>query len=90
MSFYPSVQVAANDNGIPYDVVYDNSGPLNQVLYEGAAYPGTSNASGQAKWRIKKFLYDANNQIYGWRWADGSTAFDKDWTLRTGYTYASL
>ncbi len=90
MTFYPAMSVASFDNGIPYDAVYDNSGPSNQPLYEGSAIPGTADTVGVLRWRIKKFFYDGNGQIAGWRWANGTTDFIFDWTLRAGYTYASL
>lgn len=90
MAFTPAVSVGTYDMGNPLDVVLDNSGPGNQALYEGSAYPGTSNGAGVAKWRIRKFLFDSNSQVYGWRWADATTEFTKDWTQRASYSYASL
>lgn len=90
MTFSPSMSVGALDYGNPFDVVLDNTGPSNQVLYEAAAYPGTADTVGVAQWRIKKFFFDGNNQVTGWRWANASIAFDKDWTLRSTYTYAAL
>lgn len=90
MAFTPAVSVGTYDMGNPLDVVLDNTGPNNQALYEGSAYPGTLNSAGVAKWRIRKFLFDSNNKVYGWRWADSSTEFIKDWTLRSSYYYAPL
>ena len=87
---YPAMNIMAQDGGNPFDLVLDNSGPSNQALYEGSALPGTSTGSGVARWRIRKFFFDAGDRVMGWRWADGSLDFAKDWTLRATYTYASL
>ena len=89
-TFYPSVSVGTMDMGNPLDLVLDNSGPNNQALYEGTAYPATAVTSGTALWKIRKFFFDSNNLVMGWRWADGSTEFNKDWSLRTTYTYEAL
>lgn len=90
MSFSNALPVATYDHGNPYDVVLDNSGPNNQVLYEGTAYPGTLDTVGTAQWRIRKFFFDVNGLVTGWRWANSSNNLDKDWTLRATYTYLSL
>ena len=90
MSFSPSVAVGSFDYGNPFDVVLDNTGPSNQALYEGTAYPGTSTGSGVARWRIRKFFFDNNDVVQGWRWADSTTEMIKDWTLRASYTYTAL
>lgn len=82
--------VSAFDYGVPLDKVFDNTGPNNQALYEGTAQPGTATSAGTAKWAIRKFFYDSNNILQGWRWADGEFKFNKDWSLRAGYTYTSF
>ena len=86
----PRFAVAGKDYGIPFDMVTDNSGPGNQPLFEGTAEPGTLDTAGTAKWRIRKFFYDSNNILMGWRWANGRDAFENDWTLRASQTYTSL
>lgn len=90
MAFSPTMGVTAYDGGNPFDVVLDNSGPNNQTLYEGTAYPGTSTGAGVAQWRVRKFFFDGNDNVQGWRWANGSTAFNVAWTDRTTQTYTSL
>jgi hypothetical protein len=90
MSFSPTMGVTAYDGGSPFDFVFDNIGPNNQPLYEGASYPGTVDTVGVLQWRIRKFFFDGNGQVSGWRWANASTAFQFDWTLRATYTYTSL
>jgi glutathione peroxidase-family protein len=90
MTFYPAQSVASQDYGVPFDYVFDNTGSGNQPLYEGSAYPGTATTAGVIRWRIRKFFFDVNGNISGWRWADGSTEFKFDWSARTGYTYAAF
>jgi len=90
MTFYNAQAGAAQDYGNPFDVVYDNSAVLDQALYEGSAQPGTLTSVNVAQWRIRKFFYDANNNCCGWRWADGTTAFTKDWSKRATYTYTAF
>lgn len=87
--FVPNLLVGAWSNGNPYDVVLDNSATGNQLLYEGTAHPGTASSAGTAKWRIRKFFYDSNSDLQGWRWADSTTEFTKDWSLRATYTYTA-
>lgn len=86
----PTVIVSAQDFGSPFDSVFDNSGPNNQVLYQGDTYPGKANDGATPLWRIRKFFFDSNDLVKGWRWAGGSTSFDKLWTDRASYTYEAL
>lgn len=88
MAFTPSLQVGSFDYGNPFDVVLDNSGPNNQALYEGTAHPGTLVSVTQ--WRIRKFFFDGNGNVQGWRWANGSTDFSYEWDERQNYDYASF
>ena len=79
----------SRDYGSPFIMNLDNSGGLSgtEILYQGEAEPGTANAT--AKWRIKKFTYDAGtNNIATVRWASGTDFFDKVWDNRATYTYA--
>jgi len=55
-------------------------------------YIGECDAKNQNKflsavWRIKKIIYDANNNILAITWADGTMEFDKVWSDRATYTY---
>lgn len=90
MTYFPSQSVTSYDGGSPFDVVMDNSGPNNAILYEGTSYPGTADTVGVLRWRIRKFFYDGNNMISGWRWADGTTEMSKDWSQRSFYSYVAL
>jgi len=68
------------------------------VLKQRIAYSGTSAQyigyadpsvkETQALWLIVKLSYDGSGLMIEKDFADGSKAFDKIWTERTGYTYA--
>ena len=55
------------------------------LIYLGEAPPGSLSSDG--KWRIRKFVYVANN-LTEVQWADGDGNFDKVWDDRATYTYA--
>jgi len=81
--------VVARDYGNPFKMRMDNTGGVSgvEVLYLGEAEPGY--ATNVAKWRIKKFTYDAGtNNVAEVNWASGNDNFDKVWDNRTQYSYS--
>lgn len=79
----------ARDYGSPFIMRMDNTGGASgtEVLYLGEAEPGT--ATSAAKWRIKKFTYDAGtNNVSQIDWADGNDNFDNIWTNRANLSYS--
>jgi len=79
--------VKAYDEGSPFTQIIDNNGAGDPV-YIGEADPGTSSGSGVTRWRIKKITYDATPSVTNVQWASGNRKFDKDWSIRTSYTYS--
>ncbi len=65
--------------------LFDYAGGSN-IVYHGIAHPGT--LVSEAHWQIKKFTYDANNNITNIQWAEGVSTNDKKWSDRTTYTYS--
>ena len=63
-------------------IEYDSS---QNPLYIGEARPNT--AKSDAGWRIKKIIYDANNNPIDVAWASGDQKFDKIWNSRGHYAY---
>ena len=62
---------------------YDGNG---NILYYGIAVPGSLDS--EAKWKIYKYTYNASGKMSKTRLAQGETAFNKVWDLRTTYTYS--
>ena len=79
--------VKAYDEGSPFTLIMELDGNDNPV-YVGEADPGTSSNAGTAKWRIKKITYSAGQGVTNVQWASGDRKFNKDWSLRTSYTYS--
>lgn len=79
----------SRDYGSPFKSRLDNSGGLSgtEILYLGEAEPATATSS--ARWRIKKFTYDAGtNNVNAIDYASGNDFFDKIWDNRTTYVYS--
>lgn len=66
-------------NSSSYALRYDEGATYT---YIGEAAPGTS--EGAVLWRIKR-LTNSNNTI---TWADGTSAFTKEWDERASYSYS--
>lgn len=73
--------VAAGD----YTKAYARAANGN-LTYEGWAQPGSATAD--PAWKIRKFTYDAQNNILTETWADGNTNFDNVWDDRAVPTYS--
>ena len=58
----------------------------NNPIYLGEAAMGT--ASNEAKFRIRKLTYDANNNVTAIKWASGSPRYAFVWNDRATYTYS--
>jgi len=56
------------------------------IEYMAYATPGTAEAD--AKWFIKKLIYDVNGFVTDELFANGNASFDKKWTLRASYSYS--
>lgn len=54
------------------------------VLYKGEANPGSSETA--AVWRIRKITLREDGDVEV-SWAEGTSSFDKTWSLRETYTY---
>lgn len=54
------------------------------TIYKAEAAPGTPEAS--ALWRIRKLIIASDDDVTE-LWAGGTASFDKQWILRTTYTY---
>jgi len=46
------------------------------------------NATGDAKWQIKKITYDVDGNPTDIQWADGTAEFVKVWDNRATYSYS--
>ncbi len=69
-----------------YQQVFDYAGTIvGTPIYVGWAVPGV--ATSAAKWKIRKFTYDANNQITNIQWANGDVGFNAIWDNRASLTY---
>ena len=70
-----------------YQQIFDyQGGTSGQPIYVGWATVGASQNS--PVWKIRKFTYDANNQILKIQFANGDVGFKSVWANRTGYTYS--
>lgn len=56
-----------------------------QVEYHCVADPGTTTS--QAKWQIRKFIYNSSNLVSEIHWAEGTDAFDKICSNYSTYSY---
>lgn len=54
-------------------------------LYLGYAAPGSG--SDAAVWQIRKYTYDANNNVTLVQFAGGTNEFARVWDNRAGYSY---
>jgi len=70
-----------------YQQVFDyQGGTSGQPIYVGWSTPGV--ATSAQKWKIRKFTYDANNQITNIQFAQGDVGFNFIWDNRTSYVYS--
>lgn len=79
----------ARDYGSPFKMRMDNTGGNSgtEILYLGEAEPGT--ATSAARWRIKKFTYQAGTDLVTQiDWASGNDFFNKVWDDRATYAYS--
>jgi hypothetical protein len=58
----------------------------NYIEYIGWAQPGV--VESDPEWLIAKLIYNGSNFATDWLIADGSTNFDKAWSLRATYEYS--
>ena len=56
------------------------------LIYYGLAESGSG--TNEAKWRIRKYIYDANGNLTQINWADGVDTFTKIWNDRYSYSYS--
>ena len=69
-----------------FQQIFDyQGGSSGQPIYVGWATPGVQVTD--AKWKIRKFTYDANNQITNIQFSNGDVGFNGVWANRTGYNY---
>ena len=64
---------------------YDSN---DNIEYIGEALAGNLTNTSSAIWRIKKLVYDVNENITSVAWADGNTNFDNIWNNRASLTYS--
>lgn len=70
----------------PYQQVFDYvGGTTGQPIYIGWAAAGT--LTSESKWLIRKFTYDANNQILNIQYANKAVSFVSKWDDRATLTY---
>ena len=60
-------------------------GTSGQPIYVGWATPGV--ATSDAKWKIRKFTYDGNNQLTNIQFANGDVGFNAKWDDRASIAY---
>ncbi len=58
----------------------------NNPEYLGKASPGSG--TDQTEWRIRKLIYNTNDQWLATLFAQGDTKFNKVWDQRETYTYS--
>lgn len=68
----------------PYQQILDYQGG-SLVVYVGWSTPGV--ATSDAKWKIRKFTYDGNNNVTQIRYAGKDVGFNQIWDNRTTLTY---
>jgi YD repeat-containing protein len=64
-------------------LAYDSNGKL---IYQGLAKPGSSKSA--AVWQIRKFTYDADQNLTDIQWADGDLEFNNIWDDRATLSYS--
>lgn len=77
------------------EMLGETAGTLKQrISYVGATsyieYVGEAQSdakTSELKWRIKKMVYDANNNLLEINWCEGTTGFKYSWDLRATYNY---
>ena len=57
----------------------------NNPIFIGEAKPGSEKSSDS--WRIKKLLWDAQENLSDIKWAEGSQKFEFIWDQRATYNY---
>jgi hypothetical protein len=67
-----------------YAVQLDDVGGSPYVTYVGEALPGT--LVSEVEWRIKKLIETGPDIVI--QWADGTSAFTKEWDERLSYSYS--
>jgi hypothetical protein len=68
----------------PYQQKLDYQGGTF-VVYIGWATPGASTAN--PVWKIRKFTYDANNNVTAIQYANADVGFTQIWDNRASLTY---
>ncbi|HLG28719.1 MAG TPA: hypothetical protein VI387_00795 [Candidatus Brocadiales bacterium] len=58
----------------------------NNPLYIGKAEKGSAKSA--AVWQLKKFIWDANNNLTDIRWPDGSDSYEYIWDNRNSYSFS--
>lgn len=56
--------------------------------YIGECHPKNQHLTANSVWRIKKIVYDVNDNAVSINWADRSKNFNFQWTQRATYNYA--
>lgn len=75
---WPLVDFASSP---PLQQVFDYQGNTNgQAIYIGWATPGVPTSA--AKWKVRKFTYDVNNQVTNIQYMNGSVGFNQIWDDR--------
>ena len=80
-----TVDPLGNIQGYPLTALFDYSGGSVPV-YIGLALPGA--ATSAASWQIKKFTYDANNNVTAIKYAGGTAQFTNIYDDRASLTYS--
>ncbi len=58
------------------------------IEYIGSAHPGA--LISEAKWQIRKLIYDDKKNIIAQSYANGEISYDKLWYGKTSYTYLDV
>lgn len=80
--FASPLKTYSRDIKYKISIEYDSS---DNPVYYGESIPGINTSD--AKWRIKEFIYDVNDNVIDIKWADGTYLFNKVWDNRANYTY---
>jgi len=60
----------------------------NKIEYLGYAAPGSNESlSPSGFFQIRKFTYDASDNMINWKWADGNAKYDNSWANRAALNY---
>jgi hypothetical protein len=71
------------NNTILYE--YDSD---DNLVYLGKAKPGNNSNTDKSIWQIRKYTYDANDNVTSMLWADGNVLYDNIWDNRASLTYS--